>query len=279
MHFITYEQRRRSISLTMEGESCDEECQTVYPEWPNSASYDAAGKEWQYVHVKTKLLNATKKTHPAMADELNVVMQKPTVVGDMCRCYSFENVFNPGVEKLSLTLTHGYEALLANKEGSSRETTILDPDSYFMTDDGNVFRHIPKGNQVTFTLEEVLAAFGTCMDCQPTSAFATNSLCPEGICPDPFQPKPVPRVSGTTVEVRTEYYNNPLDLPKDIRGYDKIKDMLPNGVEAFSIHVFSQLQDWTSRGSDNQIQEMTDTRTVETDNYRYGTMLKVGRAG
>jgi hypothetical protein len=156
MHFITYEQRRRSITLNKVGDSCDEECRTVFPEWPSAASYGET--EWQVVHVDTELFLATKAAHPTLADVPNIHMQKPTAVGNKCRCYSFENVFNPGVERLSMTITHSYVAPLAKLRGSSREEDIPDPVSFFMTPEGHIFKTFEKGMSRRARREACLSA-------------------------------------------------------------------------------------------------------------------------
>ena len=125
MHFITHEQRRSLVTYPKVGSSCDEECQMVYPAWPSNASY--GGRKWMSVHVDTDLFNATKSRHPALPDVPNVKMHSPIDLGSKCRCISFENVYNPGVEKLTLEFTHEYTAVQAKMEGSSGKTGVQDP--------------------------------------------------------------------------------------------------------------------------------------------------------
>ena len=93
MHYITYEQRQQSVTLNRVGGSCEEECRTVPPQWPSATSY--GGRDWQVVHLDTELFLATKARHPTLSDVPNVHVQRPMIVGNKCRCYSFENAFRP----------------------------------------------------------------------------------------------------------------------------------------------------------------------------------------
>ena len=87
----------------------------VYPAWPSTASY--GGRKWMSVHVDTARFNATRSRHPALPDVPNVKMHIPIDLGDTCRCISFENVYNLGVDKLTLEFSHEYNAVQAQMEG------------------------------------------------------------------------------------------------------------------------------------------------------------------
>ena len=62
-----------------------------------------------------------------------------------------------------------------------------------------------------------------------------NALCADdGTCQNNASPQPVPRISGTTLEIRTEYYSHRVNVPKS-PGYDEIQAKYE---PPYAIHVF-----------------------------------------
>mmetsp|Transcript_6990 Transcript_6990/g.14899 ORF Transcript_6990/g.14899 Transcript_6990/m.14899 type:complete len:667 (-) Transcript_6990:48-2048(-) len=271
LHFITYEQRRQIVTLPKVGDNCDDECQSVYPNWPTTASFGT--QKWKAVHVNTELFENTKRLHPSLPNELNVRMKRPNPKATSCECLSLENVFLPGAEKLGIEITHRYTSEFAT--GSSKEKSANDPTSFLMTETGKVFKTIEKGNSMNFTVEELMSAFDTCMDCQPSGTFSLNSACSNGVCTGDYMPKPTPRLSGTVFNLRTEFYSHKVTMPKG-EGYDYITAQYD---PPYAVHIISHGQDWTSRGNSRTTTEESAARVVEVDNYRYGTLIKINTPG
>lgn len=271
MHFVTYESQRVDVLLLRNGSSCDEECQSVYPEWPAADTYGT--NDYRSVHVETPLDAAMRRQNSSLSKAANVHMMKPQSSGaDRCQCYSYQNIFKLGMDAAGLYLTHSYST--PHVRGSSKLKGDSDPISILIADGAvEPFAVLDKGEPVAFKLEQVMNALGTCLDCQPEAAFWQNSLCPdEGEpCPAPYQPKPTPRVSGMMIDVRTEYYSHKLTMP--LGGmYDFIKE---NHEPPYAVHIFSSYEDWASRGSDSTIVEDSPERKVTIDRYRYGVLFRI----
>jgi hypothetical protein len=112
------------------------------------------------------------------------------------------------------------------------------------------------------------------MDCQPTATFDTNSLCDRDGCPGQYRPKPTPRISGSTIDIRTELYSHAVHLPKG-SGYDELRK---HHTPPYAIHVVSLDEDWNSRGSAISVSRTSQHALVESDIYRYGTLLRINPA-
>ena len=269
MHFISFEQQMQEVSIKRTGESCDEECQTVYPEWPAEATY--GDKSFQSAYVTSQEEAALRAAFPNMTIRRasNVHLEKPTRTGpadQMCRCFSIQNIFHLGIDSAEFQFTYGYDS--PSQSGSSKGTDEHAPTGFIFGDGEEPIQVIEKGSYqergpARFTVEEALAAVGTCLDCQPEGNFYTNSLCPNGECPSPYQPKPVPRISGIQISIQTEYYNHETTMPKGGR-YDWVRK---NYEPPYAIHVLRKVEDWTSRGSDITVLESTPDKVVTVDRY------------
>jgi len=200
-----------------------------------------------------------------------VRVRRPTAQGDDCECQSFENVFLPGVEEQTIALSITYRA--EGKSGSSKNTGKDDPTSFIMTEDGHVVKVVSKGENAELSVKDALAAFGTCLDCQPEGTFAANYVCSGagGACPEPYRAKPTPRITGTAVDITSTYYSHRVTMPA-MPGYDWIK---ANYEPPYAIHILTLGEDWTSRGSDYHLDVESAHERVETDVYRYGTLIRL----
>jgi hypothetical protein len=190
---------------------------------------------------------------------------------DRCQCYSYQNIFKLGIDAASLYFTHSYST--QHVRGSSKATSEYDPISILVADGASEpFSVIEKGNAVSFVLEQVLTALGTCLDCQPEAEFWQNSICNKTTgCLPPYQPKPTPRASGMMIDVRTEFYSHPLTMPQG----PLFAWIIENHEPPYAIHIFSKYEDWASRGSDSTTIEDSPQRKVTVDNYRYGVLFRM----
>eukprot|EP00747_Dinoflagellata_sp_TGD_P183951 gnl/TRDRNA2_/TRDRNA2_39198_c0_seq1.p1 gnl/TRDRNA2_/TRDRNA2_39198_c0~~gnl/TRDRNA2_/TRDRNA2_39198_c0_seq1.p1 ORF type:complete len:631 (-),score=68.89 gnl/TRDRNA2_/TRDRNA2_39198_c0_seq1:30-1922(-) len=282
MHFVTYEHQRMEVKIPRVGDSCDEECQTVYPEWPPESDYTDSEKEWISLHIGSQVARELRDNFPNMRKAPNVHMMKPTRIGfngNTCLCYSLQNVIHLGMDKAQIQFTYSYAA--NEVRGSSKVDMPTSPTGFCVgagqEEPFQIITPGPSGDGggiAKVTVEEALKAVGTCLDCQPGKEgdFFPNGLCPEGkACPEPYEMKPVPRVSGIQLSLQTEYYNDKLTMPKG-PPYDHIKDKYE---PPYAIHMFRKVEDWTSRGSDISVIENTPNRTVTLDKYRYGTLINM----
>lgn len=269
MHFVTFESQRMDVLLPKEGSSCDEECQTVYPEWPGADSYGE--DDYRSVHVATQFHAAMQRQNSELKKVKNVHMMRPQSSGpDRCQCYSFQNIFKLGMDAARLVFTYSYST--QHIKGSSKSTGDMDPMNLLFADGAiEPFDVIEKGKSVSFELEQVLTALNTCLDCQPEADFWTNSICPNKTCSPPYQAKPVPRTSGMMIDVRTEFYSHQLTMPQGPL-YDWVK---ANHEPPYAIHKFSKYEDWASRGSDTTLIEDSPQRKVTIDRYRYGVLIRI----
>eukprot|EP00747_Dinoflagellata_sp_TGD_P087436 gnl/TRDRNA2_/TRDRNA2_163628_c3_seq1.p1 gnl/TRDRNA2_/TRDRNA2_163628_c3~~gnl/TRDRNA2_/TRDRNA2_163628_c3_seq1.p1 ORF type:complete len:723 (-),score=110.03 gnl/TRDRNA2_/TRDRNA2_163628_c3_seq1:312-2480(-) len=276
LHFVTYEHQRKEVKIPRRGESCDEECQTVYPEWPSEKTYK--DKNFLSVHVASEG-SLGRRMNSSLGRVLNVHMMKPTRVGfDMCRCYSVQNVFHLGIDSAELHFTYSYDS--PAQSGSSKLDNENTPIGFiFGSSEEKPVKIIPRGKEggvAKITVEEALAAVGTCLDCQPEGAFFTNSLCPDAVagCSAPHHPKPMPRTSGIQISLQTEYYSHKRTMPKG-----GIYDWVTKNYEPpYAIHRLRKMEDWTSRGSDITLVENTHERVVTMDKYRYGVLVRLAPA-
>lgn len=274
LNFVTYEQRREDVLLARApGSNCDRECKTVYPAWPDASEYGES--TWHTVHVASRLHTRMAAENPGLPDAPNVHLKMPEIFGaDRCRCYSLRNVFILGVEATGIEFNHVYSAASYAKSGSSKEEGEHDPTSFLLVQGASEpFRVIPKGVTNSFTLQEALGEFGTCLDCQPDDSvpFWTNSICTDGVCEGAHQPKPTPRMSGMSLDVRTEYFDSRVVMPRE-PGYQWVADRYE---PPYAIHVLRMNIDWTSRGSDLTVVRSDDERTVQNDIYRYGVLVRI----
>jgi len=275
LHFITYEHLRKEVFVKKTGDSCEEECNSVYPQWPSNQTYDELDRSYLSRTVETDMFNEMRQNNPGMRNGTNILMQKPEFWGkDKCRCFSLENVMNMGLDSAGIAFTHSYNTFF--QSGSSKGELDHDPISFLVAQGGskpfNVFK---KGDVIRFSIEEAMAAFGTCLDCQPSEPFYMNALCPDGVCPPGYFPKPSARISGAQIDIRTEYYSHKTTMP-DIEGFDWIME---NYEPPYAIHVLRLVVDWTSRGSDFERGPQLADREVQYDNYRYGILINLSPAG
>eukprot|EP00929_Paragymnodinium_shiwhaense_P058370 TRINITY_DN29219_c0_g1_i1.p1 TRINITY_DN29219_c0_g1~~TRINITY_DN29219_c0_g1_i1.p1 ORF type:complete len:626 (-),score=142.50 TRINITY_DN29219_c0_g1_i1:123-2000(-) len=276
LHFVTYQQKRQEVILRSNGDgSCDDECQTVYPNWPTSASY--GNMSYKRIHVETAEHIDMTYMNPAIAGsaDLNVLVQKPQRWGaNKCRCFSMQNAFVLGADSASVEFTHSYDTHFLS--GSSKEGDAHDPTSFLTAEDGmEPFKVFEKGTTMSFVLSEAMEALGQGLDAQPRDPFYGNDLCVDGVCPDGVYLQPVPRMAGAQIDIRTEYYNKKVAMPKG-KFYDHIK---LHYEPPYAIHVLRLAVDWASRGSDVVAVEESFNRTVNIDTYRYGVLVKLGPAG
>eukprot|EP00930_Biecheleria_cincta_P018418 TRINITY_DN14354_c0_g1_i2.p1 TRINITY_DN14354_c0_g1~~TRINITY_DN14354_c0_g1_i2.p1 ORF type:complete len:420 (-),score=71.99 TRINITY_DN14354_c0_g1_i2:586-1845(-) len=211
-----------------------------------------------------------RSQHPTASTAPNVNLKKPGVFGlGMCECWSSQNVFNLGVDAAAFVFTHNYDS--KHMSGSSKESGPNDPTSFLLGyGQSRPSKIFAKGEQNEFTVEEVLSAVGTCLDCQPSAPFYTNSLCPGGVCPQPLQPKPVPRMSGMAIDLQTEYYNEAATMPKS----ESYQWIVNNHKPPYAVHILRKTEDWTSLGADVQTSE-TPVSRVDMDTYRYGVLVRI----
>ena len=123
-------------------------------------------------------------------------------------------------------------------------------------------------------MEEVLDVFDTCLDCHSEANLRSNALCANGTCPEPYRLKPSRRTSGLIIDVETNYYSHKVNMP-DGPGYAEIKR---DGEPPYSVHVFRVSQMWASRGSDTNVESKTSAGLLESNTYRYGVMVRLGKA-
>eukprot|EP00747_Dinoflagellata_sp_TGD_P134835 gnl/TRDRNA2_/TRDRNA2_175377_c0_seq1.p1 gnl/TRDRNA2_/TRDRNA2_175377_c0~~gnl/TRDRNA2_/TRDRNA2_175377_c0_seq1.p1 ORF type:complete len:630 (+),score=112.40 gnl/TRDRNA2_/TRDRNA2_175377_c0_seq1:96-1985(+) len=278
LHFVTYEQERTDVRIRRVGESCDEECQSVYPEWPTEASYGE--KKFQSVYVASEEDPSLRELIPDLRKAKNVHMQRPTRTGhggSWCMCFSVQNKFMLGVDSAEFHFSYNYDS--SKLSGSSKVKDDATPTRFFIGDGPNKDKPFKvqkndgsrESGISTLSVEEALEAVGTSLDGMPDDIFFENALCEGSECPEPYKLKPTPRVSGMQLSLQTEYYNDRKTMPSG-EPYDTIKsDYDP----PYAIHVLRKLEDWTSRGSDITVTEDTKDRKVTVDNYRYGTLINL----
>lgn len=269
IHFVTYQHNRQRVLINKTGRSCDEECQSVYAEWPSSASYNTS--KFASAYINTELDALLRVQHPTISKSPNVHLMKPASFGlGMCECWSNQNVINLGVDAATFVFTHNYDS--KHMSGSSQGSGPNDPTSFLLGyGKPKPFKIFAKGKQNEFTVAEVVSAVGTCLDCQPNGTFYMNSICNGGVCPQPFQPKPVPRISGMAIDLETEYYNDRKTMPKTA-AYKWITD---NHEPPYAVHVLRRTEDWTSLGAKLTTRK-TPTGKVDTNTYRYGVLIRIG---
>eukprot|EP00747_Dinoflagellata_sp_TGD_P203779 gnl/TRDRNA2_/TRDRNA2_77418_c0_seq1.p1 gnl/TRDRNA2_/TRDRNA2_77418_c0~~gnl/TRDRNA2_/TRDRNA2_77418_c0_seq1.p1 ORF type:complete len:565 (-),score=109.55 gnl/TRDRNA2_/TRDRNA2_77418_c0_seq1:63-1757(-) len=274
MHFVTYESKRHTVLVARNGSSdCTAECRLVRPEWPSAASYGE--KRWQGAYVPTVDDIRLRTIHPDTRKANNVKFKKPTVRGkDRCECYSLQNVFFLGVDAFELFITHAYSSRL--QSGTSKEKGEDDPMSFVVAEDDRMtkpFRIFEKGERVLLSLDETLKALGTCLDCQPSEVFYPNSLCKDETCEEPYKLKPVPRITGARIDLRTEFYSHKLTTPKE-KG-PAFEYIVDNYEPPYAIHVLKLVEDWTSMGASVTTLVDTPEWKEDMDRYKYGVLINL----
>jgi len=274
LQFVTYEQLREDVSVSEESDSCDNACQTVYAEWPSTASYGE--RSFKRARVDTELDRTMRALNAAAPQVDNVLFMKPQKFGkNRCRCFSLQNRFVLGVDAAKVAFTHSYNTDFMS--GSSKTTDKdVDPTSFMLAEKGDKpFIIMEKGKTQTFSIQQALEALGSNLDTLPVDAFYMNGLCPDGVCPPPYNAKPFPRITGASIDIRTEYYSHRVSMPK-LPGFQWIAD---NYEPPYAIHVFRLSVDWTSRGSSVVTISNTANKTAQLDTYRYGISVKIAPAG